>query len=222
MGETNNFRLIAAMPRSGSTLLLRQFNSCPDTLLMGESSRALIDLLNFARNSTTSRPLTKPYHRGDWDELEARGRFLAWYNTFDEEEIRDQIVRLMQTWLNPLGNKYWGCKQITFGIDHDLMATLDALVGILPGAKVTILTRDIEAVEKSCESNWHMIPSYIYEQHKALLKSRDEKRSYLSHLEYTDLTNQDTMEKYFRDQGLQTDSDKLAATIAKKVRSAKK
>ena len=218
MGETNNFRLIAAMPRSGSTLLLRQFNSCPDTLLMGESSRALIDLLNFARNSTTSRFYTKPDHRGDWDEIEARGRFPAWYNTFDEEEMRDQIVRLMQTWLNPLGNRYWGCKQITFGRGHDLMATLDALVEILPGAKVTILTRDIEAVEKSCESKFKRIPAYIYEQRKALLKSRDEKRSYLSHLEYGDLTNQDTMERYFKDQGIQTDSDKLAATIAKKVR----
>ena len=217
MSSPANFRLIAAMPRSGSTLLLRQFNSCSDTLLMGESDFSLIHLLNFWNTAAESLMYDNTHYQGDWDDLIEKGFFPSWYNTFDKDVLRDQLYELMQKWLNPCGNKFWGCKQVLFGDNNNPLFLFDNLVKVLPGTKVTVLTRDIKSVEESCKKKFRgIIPQYIYDQREFLLSCKGS-RPYITHLEYEDLTDQDTMERYFIDQGIQTDSDKLAATIAKKI-----
>jgi len=124
------FVVIAAMPRSGSTLLMRAINRFPKTNIFGENFYAIRHLHEFFRSiekilSWPSRGYKVPTTRQDYEQ--ERSHAMAWYNEFDIGVIKSTLKEFLFRIFDPTDqHQIIGFKEIRFGlvtnddVQHDL------------------------------------------------------------------------------------------------------
>ena len=143
----NEFILICAVGRSGSTLLQRIINTIPSADIRGENGNIILHLLR-AYQSLDSPMLinnNKPY-----TEYLNHNIKPAWYNNFDKASMQNGIKALIMQYLNKdNSSKILGFKEVRYNT-YDDINTLLTFKKIFPSTKIICHIRnDIESQSKS-------------------------------------------------------------------------
>jgi hypothetical protein len=134
--------LIIGQGRSGTTLLLRILNKCPDVYISGENHKCLdvlkkfYDMMDFSiTNGTTGTEFMK------W----------SWKPACTHEHLLNETRKYVRGIFNPCGRPYWGFKEVRYGFwNLDTLNTeLGFLRTLMPNAKIIFSVRDIRTVSKS-------------------------------------------------------------------------
>ena len=114
------FIIIIGLPRSGSTLLLRLLNRVCDANIYGENFGAFKELYQFHHNMTrtlewANRGYKIPLTRTEYEKTNDHS--CAWYNEFDNANIREQIRKMIINIFDKDGKyKFIGFKEIRYGL----------------------------------------------------------------------------------------------------------
>ena len=137
------FVLLCCQGRSGSTLLLRLLNTARGYHLMGENKMAIQNLLHYYMSLKHMDEV-----KNTVDEEHYK---LAWQNTFDFAEIKNNIYRIFWDMFWHPQKRVFGFKEIRFGLEDfgNFEDELNAFKELFPNLKIVFLTRDVKELLKS-------------------------------------------------------------------------
>lgn len=169
------FILIVCTGRSGSTTLQRIISTLPNSNITGEKAGAISHILK----SYKSLKITTSHHIKNKKNP-------AWYNTFDIEQVKQNIKRLILSILDyKEGNKIVGFKDINYYNQNNIYI-LDEFLKLFPNTKIICHIRDPLSQSKS--GWWKNKPNSLNKLEKSneYLKqyAKQNTNCYLSHFEH--------------------------------------
>jgi hypothetical protein len=153
--EEDKIVLICAVGRSGSTTLQLLFNTIPNSNICGENNASLLNLLEFYRNlKFTHRFVQKEFKevedKTNISTIFEKGIKPAWYNSFDIEEMVEQIKNVIRTMFKKdESTTLWGYKEIRYAGKLDLLYEFREL---FPQTKIVLNIR--ENILEQSKSSW--------------------------------------------------------------------
>lgn len=142
----NKQLLLICQGRSGSTTLMRLLNSIDGVNISGENMDMIGSLMEFyqrAKLTVKQSGYTKNYEEDVYP---------SWYNTFDLEDVREELRRMIVRLYRGNEFRVWGFKKIRTGLSgrEHFYTTLDNFRELFGSAKFLFLYReDTEAQSRS-------------------------------------------------------------------------
>lgn len=141
----NEYILICATGRSGSTTLQRILNTIPYTNIKGENDNSILHLLEFYKSIKCNLIINKPYSEFIKNNVKP-----CWYNHFDKDIIINEIKNLIIKFLNCDNNyKIVGFKEIRYNKYN--IHLLNEFKELFPNTKIIFHIRN---PEEQCKSGW--------------------------------------------------------------------
>jgi hypothetical protein len=180
------FILICAIGRTASTTLQRIINTIPDSNITGEKFGAIENLLECYKNIKNTVNNTKKHNNEflTFDELKQKNIKPSWYNSFDFEEVINNIKNTIISILNKNDSihnvRILGYKEIRW---INYLYLLDEFLELFPDTKIIYNIDD--DVERQSQSGWFKEHSnskeLILEYNKQMINHASKnKKGYLS------------------------------------------
>lgn len=141
----NEFILICATGRSGSTTLQRILNTMPNTNITGENDNAILHLLEFYKSIKCDLIINSPYSEFIKNNIKP-----CWYNHFSKDAMVDEIKKMIVKFLNHDNNcNILGFKEIRY--NNNNIHLLNEFKELFPNTKFIFHIRN---PENQCKSGW--------------------------------------------------------------------
>jgi len=193
--------LICATGRSGSTTMQRILNTIPNSNICGENFGAVNSLLAFYRRikHATVNFIPGNYTPKSYEELIATNFKPAWYNSFNFQEIINNI-RLMITNLfkNLPTTNVWGFKEIRY--EGENIKYIQEFKELFPQTKVIIQIR--QNVLAQSKSGWYKNNKKaileLYKQNNSLINFYNKNKSYCYFTTFEKMFDKNNIKNIFK------------------------
>jgi hypothetical protein len=173
--------LICATGRSGSTTMQRIINTIPNSNICGENFGAVNSLLAFYRRlkHASGNLIPGRFHPKSYEELVAINFKPSWYNSFNFQEIVNNIkILITNLFKNSPSTNVWGFKEIRY--DGENIKYMNEFKELFPQTKVIIQIR--QNILAQSKSSWHKHNKKaivdLYKQNNNLLNFYNKNKSY--------------------------------------------
>lgn len=203
--ETSSPVITFALPRSGSTLLIRLLNRCKNSANQPISYNGECDAI-----SDFIHMFQKVESQDDWGvkskkELEEDKEFLSHYHAQKTDLALAYLRDFWRNYCEGEANHSWGWKMVNYGIfPHNFSWLNNQIIKVWPDVKFIILLRDKESVLKSMKTtdfDWdlgHNMTNQkrIVRQNISYQNLLNEHSSRCFLLKYEDILNYETFSKF--------------------------
>lgn len=176
------FILICATGRSGSTTLQRIVHTIPGANITGEKHGAIEDLLLCYSNIKKTEHFIKEKEYVSYNELIENKKNPCWYNSYNFEEVKQNIKNTILSILTNGDFRILGYKEIRW---FDKIYLLDEFVELFPDTKIICHLSD--DLNRQIKSGWWLDDINAFESlteyNKQLITyASDNKKCYISYM----------------------------------------